>query len=151
MMKNTPLIPGEEQLQNQQHRKNHSVVINRAEVLRVDGKHQRQMDASPERVGQSNKALKLPGMHSEQQSSHMYHNSMIVNSNQNSSSNNYASNFGDQPPSDYLKSVNQSATNANTRALKTKGSARSLEGQNKQGAMTPSIERTGSNSKVKGS
>mmetsp|Transcript_36558 Transcript_36558/g.47986 ORF Transcript_36558/g.47986 Transcript_36558/m.47986 type:complete len:94 (+) Transcript_36558:1553-1834(+) len=45
-----------------QHRKNNSVVINRAEVLRVDGKHQRQVDASPDRVGHSSKALKLPGM-----------------------------------------------------------------------------------------
>lgn len=135
----------------QQHRKNHSVVINRAEVLRVDGK-QRQVEASPDRVAQSNKALKLPGMHSEAVANpqhHSYHNSMIVGH----SNNNYSSNkFSEQPPSDYLKSLNQSATNANTRALKTKGSSSSMERQSKQGgAMTPSIERTGIHHKGKGS
>ena len=58
--------------------------------------------------------------------------------------NNYASQFVDQPPTDYLKSLNQSATNAGTtKALKTKGSARSVERLTKQGGpMTPSIERT---------
>lgn len=45
-----------------QHRKNNSVVINRGDVLRVDGKPQRKIDGSPDRIGQSNKALKLPGM-----------------------------------------------------------------------------------------
>ena len=45
-----------------QHRKNNSVVINRGDVLRVDGKPQRHMEGSPDRIGQSNKALKLPGM-----------------------------------------------------------------------------------------
>ena len=39
MMKGTPLVPGDaKDAANQQHRKNHSVVINRAEVLRVDNK-----------------------------------------------------------------------------------------------------------------
>ena len=37
MMKNTPMMQVDGDAQ-QQHRKNHSVVINRAEVLRVDGK-----------------------------------------------------------------------------------------------------------------
>ena len=99
------------------------------------------MESSPDRVAQSNKALKLPGMHSEANAQHSYHNSMIVGH----SNNNYSSNkFSEQPPSDYLKSLNQSATNANTRALKTKGSSSSIERQSKQGgAMTPSIERTG--------
>ena len=76
-------------------------MINRAEVLRVDGK-QRHVEASPDRVAQSNKALKLPGMHSEANPQHSYHNSMIVGH-----SNNYSSNkFSEQPPSAYLKSVN---------------------------------------------
>ncbi len=79
----------------------------------------------------------------------MYHNSMIVGQAQMNS--NYASQIGDQPPQAYLKSLNQSATNANTKQLKTKGSARSIERQNKQGgAMTPSIDRTGANYKGKG-
>ena len=42
------------------------MVINRAEVLRADGNKQRQLDASPDRIGVSSKALKLPGMHSDQ-------------------------------------------------------------------------------------
>ena len=34
-----------------QHRKNNSVVINRGDVLRVDGKPQRHIEASPDRIG----------------------------------------------------------------------------------------------------
>ena len=73
----------------------------------MDGK-QRQVEASPDRVAQSNKALKLPGMHSEAMGvnpqHHSYHNSMIVG---HSNNNNYSSNkFSEQPPSDYLKSLN---------------------------------------------
>ena len=79
------------------------------------------------------------------------YNNMIANQSQ-MINNNYASQIGDQPPQAYLKNLNQSATNATTKSLKTKGSARSVERQNKQGgAMTPSIERTGANYKGKGS
>ena len=86
-------------------------------------------------------------MHSEANAQHSYHNSMMAGH-----SNNYSSNkFDQQPPSDYLKNLNQSATNANTRALKTKGSTSSMERQSKQGAMTPSIERTAVHHKGKGS
>ena len=101
-------------------------------------------------------------MHTDQISvaqQHMYNSTNVVGLSGNSmahgmsGNNNYASNFGEHAPSDYLKSLNQSATNANTRALKTKSSARSMERQNKAaGAMTPSIERHGANQKgVKGS
>lgn len=70
-------------------------------MLRVDPK-QRIVEASPDRIGQTNKSLKLPGMHNEVNPQHSYHNSMIVGH-----SNNYSSNkFSEQPPSDYLKSLN---------------------------------------------
>ena len=55
-------ISGDNDGHQLQHRKNNSVVINRGDVLRVDGRPQRHMEASPDRVGQSSKALKLPGM-----------------------------------------------------------------------------------------
>ena len=77
--KNTPMVNQEE---GGNHRKNHSVVINR----------ERQIDASPDRIGHSNKALKLPGMQYSEPGNQL---SMYKNEN------NYA------PPSDYLKSINQ--------------------------------------------
>ena len=78
------------------------MVINRPDMLRVDGSKQRHIEASPDRVGQSNKALKLPGMHNDPNANQSYHNNMMVNH-----SNNYSSNkFSDQPPNDYLKSLN---------------------------------------------
>jgi len=106
----------EDGLQNH-HRKNHSMVINRAEVMRVESK--RLVENSPDRFGgQSNKALKLPGMQDQQQYVGLSH-----------TNSNYGSQIGEhQPPSDYLKSLNQTTSNANTRAIKTKGSsARSVE------------------------
>ena len=79
------------------------MVINRPDMLRVDGSKQRHIEASPDRIGQSNKALKLPGMHNDPNANHSYHNNnMLVNN-----SNNYSSNkFSEQPPNDYLKSLN---------------------------------------------
>ena len=128
---------------NSQHRKNHSVVINRGEAF---SSKNRQVESSPDRTGQSNKALKLPGMHDQPQ--HLHHNSVVVGH----VNDNYSSQFTDQPATDYLKSINQSATNANTRVLKKKVSATSMERAKKQGAMTPSIERTSIHQKgIKGS
>lgn len=123
--KNTPMVVQEDGAV--QHRKNHSVVINRERII----------DSSPDRIGNSNKALKLPGMQYSEAGNQL---SMYQNDN------NYTA-----PPSDYIKSINQnqSATNAGTRAMKKKGSTSSI-GQNKAGTMTPSIER-GSMHKKQGS
>lgn len=56
--KATPMVVQEE---GGQHRKNHSVVINR----------ERQLDQSPERSAHNGKALKLPGMQYSEPGTHL--------------------------------------------------------------------------------
>lgn len=129
-----------------QHRKNHSVVVQRGDVLKYNVAKQQiakqntvlgvPSDISPSRVeridsrGVSTKGLKLPQTSNSLSDVHNGHYNSAHGNNQGQEGR-----ISSQ--SDYVKSSHQYGTSGKTRV--TKGSSSSIDRLGKTGAMTPSI------------